>query len=147
MKHSDRPILRPREDVLGRAKFSLALAKAIDRLVVAKDGFVIAIIGEWGAGKSSVIEMTLRYLTHLELERESQRAHTNDPGAAVETLETLEALAESYDSIRERITTYEASNLDLTKAHYRYRLDLFQTWLGTVDDATRADKYWILLEG
>ena len=69
MKHSDRPVYRPKDDLLGRAKFSLFLARAIDNLSLAKDGFVIAVMGEWGAGKSSVVEMTARYLTHLEMER------------------------------------------------------------------------------
>lgn len=118
MKHSDRPILRPKEDVLGRSKFSLALARAIDGLLVAKDGFVIAVIGEWGAGKSSVVEMTLRYLTHLELERESSRTLASEPGAATETLETLESLAEAYDLIREKVEAYAATNQDFSKVSY-----------------------------
>ncbi|WP_441252255.1 P-loop NTPase fold protein [Tardiphaga sp. 71_E8_N1_1] len=71
MKHSDRPVTRPSDDLLGRSRFSLALARSIDTLILAKDGFVIAVIGDWGSGKSSVIEMTMRYLTHLEMERVS----------------------------------------------------------------------------
>jgi predicted KAP-like P-loop ATPase len=146
MKHSDRPILRPREDVLGRSKFSLALARAIDGLVVAKDGFVIAIIGEWGAGKSSVIEMTLRYLTHLEMERESKRGQAKDDGLETETLDTIEPLAEIYDLIRDRVAAYDTSNQAFSKARYDYRLALFRTWLGTAEDAAKANTYWNLLQ-
>jgi hypothetical protein len=61
MLYSDRPISSPRQDVLGRAGFALELAKAIDNLVLARDGFVIALLGEWGSGKSSVIELIVRY--------------------------------------------------------------------------------------
>lgn len=62
MHHSDRPISHPNDDVLGRSDFALALARSIDQLSVARDGFVIGLIGAWGTGKSSVVELTIRYL-------------------------------------------------------------------------------------
>jgi energy-coupling factor transporter ATP-binding protein EcfA2 len=96
MKHSDRPIFRPREDLLGRAKFSLTLAHAIDNLTIAKDGFVVAIMGEWGSGKSSVVEMTTRFLIHLEMERASN-------GTEKHTLDSLEPLAETFDRVRDSV--------------------------------------------
>lgn len=141
MKHSDRPIVRPREDLLGRSKFSLALARAIDGLIIAKDGFVIAVIGNWGAGKSSAIEMTLRYLTHLEMERINVNATNNR-----ETLETIEALAEVYDLIKDRVATYDTANLDLSNTRYDYRKDLFSKWLDSKDEGKKADDYWTLLK-
>jgi predicted KAP-like P-loop ATPase len=51
MRYSDRPITRPGEDALGRASFALELARSIDNLSVAGDGFVMALVGEWGSGK------------------------------------------------------------------------------------------------
>jgi predicted KAP-like P-loop ATPase len=139
MKHSDRPIFRPKEDLLGRAKFSLSLARAIDNLTVAKDGFVIAVMGEWGSGKSSAVEMTTRFLTHLEMERAS-----NAPEK--QTLDSLEPLAEAFDKVRDKVAELDLSNLDLSMAHYVYRRNLFRSWLGDQEEADRADRYWILLQ-
>jgi hypothetical protein len=42
MHFSDQPIARPSEDFLGRKTFALALARAVDTLAPARDGFVIA---------------------------------------------------------------------------------------------------------
>jgi predicted KAP-like P-loop ATPase len=56
MRYSDRPISKPSEDLLGRSGFALQLARAIDQLTIANEGFVIAILGAWGSGKTSVIE-------------------------------------------------------------------------------------------
>lgn len=142
MKHGDRPITRPREDVLGRSKFSLALARAIDGLLIANEGFVIAVIGEWGSGKSSVVEMMLRHLTHIEMERASKK----NPSGGLESLDTLEELSEVYDLIRDRVATYDAANLDLSSTRYGYRIDLFEKWLDSIENGKKADKYWNLLD-
>ncbi|RTL63190.1 MAG: hypothetical protein EKK42_29145 [Pseudonocardiaceae bacterium] len=136
MKYHDRPIERPREDLLGRSRFSLTLARAVDGLITAKDGFVIAVIGEWGTGKSSVMEMTLRYLTHLEIERVAAAAGQS------ETLDTIETLAESYDRIRDRVAAYDAANFDLSKVKYDYAKELFPRWLESQEAGERAFRYW-----
>lgn len=139
MKHSDRPIYRPKEDLLGRAKFSLFLARAIDNLSVAKDGFVIAVTGEWGSGKSSAVEMTARYLIHLEMERASK------PGDA-QSLATLETFAEAYDPLRERLIEFDQQELNFRMARPEYRQDLFERWLGDRTQAVQANQYWTLLK-
>ncbi|MGX4773845.1 P-loop NTPase fold protein [Bradyrhizobium guangdongense] len=139
MKHSDRPIYRPKEDLLGRAKFSLFLARAIDNLSIAKDGFVIAVTGEWGSGKSSVVEMTARYLIHLELERAGK------PGEE-ETLGSLETLAEAYDLLKDRLAEFNRLELNFRMAQSEYRRELFERWLGNESQAIQADRYWTLLK-
>ena len=138
MRHSDRPILRPKEDLLGRAKFSLSLARAIDNLALARDGFVIAIMGEWGSGKSSVVEMITRFLTHLEMER-AGKTHE-------QTLETLEPLAETYDKIRDKLAQSGLLNLDLNMSRFPVRRNLFRKWLDSDEQADAADRYWVLLQ-
>lgn len=145
MKHSDRPIVRPKEDVLGRASFSLALAKTIDALTIAKDGFVIAVTGEWGSGKSSVIEMTLRYITHLEMIRRERLIRSEDL-TPPSTIDEIEVRAEVYDRIRDKVASYKTSNRDLSKANYCYRRSLFETWLGSKEDALKAEQYWLSLQ-
>lgn len=142
MKYSDRPISRPGDDALGRSGFSLALARSIDQLLVAREGFVIGILGKWGLGKSSVIELTLRYLTHLEMERASQTTLWGDGEPVPQNLNQLEQLAVVFDKIRDRVNAYDDLNQNFTATQRKYRLDLFQSWLRDDSDATRADRYW-----
>ncbi|WP_316219271.1 P-loop NTPase fold protein [Bradyrhizobium sp. SZCCHNR2026] len=137
MKYSDRPISRPRDDLLGRAKFALSLARAIGSLRIAKDGFVIAIMGEWGSGKSSVVEMVSRYLLHLEMQSLADSEE--------KTLSSIEELAEVYDRIRNKLRELADADLDIAMAHYEYRQSVFARWLGNNDEAILADKYLTLL--
>src|SRR6185437_11725725 len=74
MLYGDRPISSPRQDVLGRSGFALELAKAIDNLNLSADGFVMGLLGDWGTGKSSVVELIVRYLRHIEMSRASKVA-------------------------------------------------------------------------
>ena len=144
MKYSDRPIFRPGEDLLGRADFSLALARAIDQLVIAQEGFVIAILGEWGSGKSSVIELILRFLTHLEMERASHTVLLGDSEPFPTDLSRLEELARVFDKIRDQVNAYDGLNLNFPAAQRDYQLNLFQSWLRNDTDAQNADRYWRL---
>jgi predicted KAP-like P-loop ATPase len=144
MKYSDRPIIKPEEDVLGRAPFALSLASSIDQLVLARDGFVIAILGKWGLGKSSVLELTLRYLTHLEMERASRATLWGDNGPDPMSLEEIEDRAAIFDKVRDKVAAYDELNLDITAAQRGYVLDLFKSWLRDDDQAAYADKYWRL---
>jgi len=144
VRYSDRPICRPGEDALGRADFSLALARAIDQLLLAREGFVISVLGAWGAGKSSVIEMTLRFLTHLEMQRASEHTLFGDAGPLPQGLEQLEQLAVVFDRIRDQVNAYDGLNVNFPAAQRNYRLDLFQGWLRNDTDAQKADRYWRL---
>ncbi|EHY8549374.1 TPA: P-loop NTPase fold protein [Vibrio parahaemolyticus] len=65
---SDRPITRPEEDLLGRANFSSDLADAISSWH-GEDSLVVALHGDWGAGKSSIKNMALSKLKKLEGEK------------------------------------------------------------------------------
>jgi predicted KAP-like P-loop ATPase len=58
----DRPITKPEEDRLGYEEFSKRFAKIIARSN-SSDSYVIALTGEWGCGKSSVLNLTEYYLT------------------------------------------------------------------------------------
>jgi predicted KAP-like P-loop ATPase len=145
MRYSDRPIFKPGDDVLGRAPFALALARSIDQLLMASDGFVIAIHGKWGLGKSSVLEMTLRYLVHLEMERASQSTLLGEKSPQPKTLEELEKLANSFDQVRDKIIAYDKINLNVTAAQRSHQFDLFLGWLRNREKAAEADRYWRLL--
>lgn len=58
---SDRPLLDPRDDVLGYAPFAKQLARTLLRNSPA-DGFVIAIYGAWGTGKSTALNFVAHYM-------------------------------------------------------------------------------------
>ena len=58
---ADRPIERREQDRLGRRSFAEAIAKQI-LAVPAAQGFTMAVVGEWGAGKTSVLNMVAETL-------------------------------------------------------------------------------------
>jgi predicted KAP-like P-loop ATPase len=142
MRYSDRPITKPGQDVLGRAGFALELAHAIDQLSAAKDGFVISILGEWGSGKTSIVELIVRYLRHIEMERASRAPILDDDQPVPKSLDQLEEMTEISDQIEGEIVALESTNKNLT---YRERLNRqaqFRRWLGSDDAAEIADRYW-----
>src|SRR5438067_13590608 len=59
---ADVPITSPAQDRLGRAAFARYLAQAI-REVPADNGFVFALHGPWGSGKTSVLNLVERELS------------------------------------------------------------------------------------
>lgn len=62
---ADRPITKIEDDLLGRAEFSKSLSDAISQWK-GNDSLVIALYGDWGAGKSSIKNMALSYLEQQE---------------------------------------------------------------------------------
>lgn len=61
MIKSDAPIKTKKEDLLGRAKFSEYLGKALLEWK-SEDGIVIGLYGKWGTGKSSVINLAIEHI-------------------------------------------------------------------------------------
>src|SRR5437879_464792 len=64
--NSDRPIEDVTQDALGVRDFAHALADSILQMVPS-DGFVIALPGEWGSGKSSILNLVERRILHQEM--------------------------------------------------------------------------------
>ncbi|NEU96024.1 KAP family P-loop NTPase fold protein [Bradyrhizobium uaiense] len=144
MLYSDRPISTPRQDVLGRSGFALELARAIDNLDLSTDGFVMGLLGDWGAGKTSVIELIARYLRHIEMSRASESLVLNDASPQRRSLEDLEAMSEVYERIEPRIVAMGALNQNLTYWEKINRKQEFTRWLGSASDAEIADRYFEL---
>jgi len=67
----DKPIELSKEDILGRGSFSKALAEAI-LLIKDKNNIVIGLYGEWGTGKTSVINMALEHVTEMSVVKPSE---------------------------------------------------------------------------
>lgn len=64
MFRSDRPIDTAKEDLLDRAPFAVSLANAI-LAYTNKESIVTALYGDWGSGKSSVINMCIEALADI----------------------------------------------------------------------------------
>lgn len=69
--NADKPIKTGEEDLLGRAFFSKQLAKALYECD-ANDGLVIGLFGEWGSGKTSVLNMTMNEIKKMGEEFEEE---------------------------------------------------------------------------
>jgi hypothetical protein len=144
MRYSDKPIDRGRLDLLGRAGFALEFARSIDALAVARDGFVIAVQGEWGSGKTSLIEIVCRYLRHIEMERVSNSPLGWETESVPRTVAELEQMAEVFERVEATITALDG--------HYRYsgavrapqdtRWRTIRARLDTDEEAEIADRYW-----
>ena len=65
---SDAPLKRPEDDILGRAGFAKTLAGAIVEMP-APDGFVFALYGDWGTGKSTTLNFVQHYLEEQDAEK------------------------------------------------------------------------------
>ncbi len=61
----DKPIETEKDDFLGRKRFSQHLGKALLDWQE-KESLVIAIYGEWGSGKSSVINLASKYIENIQ---------------------------------------------------------------------------------
>lgn len=137
MRYSDRPISHPQDDLLERSTFALALARSINNLKVAKDGFVIALLGPWGAGKSSVVELTLHYLRHLEM----QSVH----GSTIE-LEALDQMAKQFAHVKPKLDAFLDSGLDANLWDRNHSSREFLKACGSAENASLAEGYWSLLK-
>ena len=66
--HADRPIENFDNDLLGRTTFSKKLGQAIaDYRGV--DSLVVGLYGEWGTGKTSIVNMAVQELDRLSVDK------------------------------------------------------------------------------
>mgnify|MGYP001008445109 CR=1 FL=1 len=56
MFNTDKPIKSSKDDLLGRSEFAHQLAEAI--ILLSQDSYVVGLYGEWGSGKTSVLNLT-----------------------------------------------------------------------------------------
>ena len=70
MFRADQPINTYKEDLLGRHSFAKALAKAI-LSYKQNDSISVGLFGEWGSGKTSIINMTLEEIKSISTKNKS----------------------------------------------------------------------------
>jgi KAP family P-loop domain len=63
---ADRPIRHADQDALGRGKFAVRVAQVINEVQRMEDSTVLAVVGPWGSGKSSVINLACEELRKLD---------------------------------------------------------------------------------
>lgn len=76
MYNSDKPIAALVEDKLGRSAFAQNLVRAINGFQAA-DTFVVGLYGDWGSGKTSIINMVLELLQNPEFDQISTGINYN----------------------------------------------------------------------
>jgi|GEM_PF-4921134 len=65
------------------------------------EGYVVGLEAEWGAGKSSVVNMTIHHLLHLDLSHSSKDPAFHGDNGGKESAADLDSLAVHYDMIKE----------------------------------------------
>lgn len=143
MRYSDKPIFRPSQDLLGRSGFALELARSVDRLETSGEGFVMALLGEWGVGKSSVIELVIRYLRHIEMER-GRAAPVRDQVVDALTLDQLEEMAIIFERVEPYLDALAYLNHDASMFTRDACYKEFRRRLSTDEEAEAATSYWLL---
>lgn len=63
----DTPIQSAENDLLNRSNFSNTLAEAIINLPPSEQSIIIGIIGKWGYGKSSILNMVEEYINQKSM--------------------------------------------------------------------------------
>jgi predicted KAP-like P-loop ATPase len=120
--HDDRPIAHLEDDRLGFAPIAEQLAAAIADLPAAQ-GFVFGIEGQWGSGKSTLINLTIDALGRLE--RNSPEIVTFAPWLVGERSELLRSLFDELANAAGKIDPIDAAIADnanpLDDAHWRLR--------------------------
>ncbi|CDX61961.1 hypothetical protein MPL3365_70184 [Mesorhizobium plurifarium] len=97
---------------------------------------MIGLIGAWGAGKSSVVELTLRYLKHEEMVRAS--------GNTQPSIQDLEEMSRKFMRVEPVTNALIAGNLDVDLWERNHRDREFLKACGSNEDAALALEYWRL---
>ncbi|MGA0598884.1 KAP family P-loop NTPase fold protein [Enterovirga sp. CN4-39] len=141
MRLGDIPITKRSEDALNRNEFATTLAKSIDDLAVAKNGFVIGLIGGWGSGKTSLINLLSAALERFDLRRIDAAICTRDPSVSRLSDDELEAGAMALARIRSSISDLYDSSRDLSLWEHHNQFAQFTSWLGNEQEAALAQRY------
>jgi len=68
MFNTDKPIKSEKEDLLGRSQFSKYFGEAIS--IPNQDSLVIGLFGEWGSGKTSILNLSIEFIENKFVDEE-----------------------------------------------------------------------------
>jgi predicted KAP-like P-loop ATPase len=125
--NSDRPVKSIENDKLNRKEFIEIFAESIMGYDNQKDCLVIGLIGEWGSGKSSIINMAIKHIKEIETVKNRKNKlniicfnpwiFSNQKNLVIEFFKELEN---------------KLNNNDISKAIKRYSLAFTQDMVETV---------------
>jgi len=68
----DQPIQSSKDDILGRSSFAKSLGDAV-LSYTEKESIVVGLFGEWGSGKTSIINMMLEHIENVSKEKNNEK--------------------------------------------------------------------------
>jgi predicted KAP-like P-loop ATPase len=142
MLSNDQPIDRPGDDLYRRKGFALTLAQSIFDSTYAKNGFVFAITGDWGTGKSSVLRLIERYLLHIDMRQRLLTPLWWQQAGSEKTIEQIEEMALLYEKVEPDISIQRNSHSYLLSASMDFQLSICRKVLADDDAAKLALCYW-----
>jgi KAP family P-loop domain len=144
--NADRPIEDVSEDALGVRDFAHALADSILRMTPS-NGFVIALPGEWGSGKSSILNLVERRINHQEMASWTlSGAYREDGTLAPLRVEDIEARAQIFRRVIDTARSFIDSHTDRLLVRKPQRLQSFQADGLSLEEALAAEDYLFIRE-
>lgn len=142
MFSNDQPITRPGEDLFRRKGFALTLAQSVSDASYAKNGFVFAITGDWGTGKSSVLRLIERFLLHIDIRKRTARPLWWQDAAVKKTIDEIEEMALLFERVAPAIDKLKESDHYLINASIEFQRLTCRANVETDEDAEKALCYW-----
>ena len=143
MHFTDMPIELFQDDRLNRSNLVKSLARAYNSSTFRTNGFIWALNGQWGAGKTSFIELFCLHLTHLEMARLSDTEPTSNCLAKSVTTDDLVRMAAAYKLVAPAVKRY-AGAPEESRWYDPHRIAEFGRLTATVEERDDADHYWRL---
>jgi len=116
MLYQDLPIVNKEQDILGRARFATELAASISKSELSA-GFAIGLYGEWGSGKTSVLNMVEEAIREQDGDSVIVRFNPWLCSNAMQMIEQFFILLseeiETVTNIKDKITKYSKKYLQL----------------------------------
>jgi predicted KAP-like P-loop ATPase len=144
--NADRPIEDVSEDALGVQAFAHTLADSILRMAPS-NGFVIALPGEWGSGKSSILNLVERRIVHREMATwTSSGVYKEDGIIRPLPVEEIENRAQIFRRVAGIAQSFADSKTDRILVRRPQRLQAFRANGLSSEEATAADEYLSIRE-
>ncbi|MBN8197593.1 KAP family P-loop NTPase fold protein [Thalassospira povalilytica] len=115
MLGSDIPISDVHDDEFNRLAFAESLAKALTKADISNGGFVAAITGSWGAGKSTTINFVLHYVRQIAVRKAYETLYSRTPPTELE----FDEVHREFLKYKPRLDDLESNNFNSYKRPHR----------------------------